>query len=135
LEWDPNAFLYQAQSVDGCISVFHQPDKNDTKWSYAKVDDNGFVERVEEKVVISNIATTGIYYWSKAGDFVRYAKEMISMDIRVNGEFYVCPVYNQAIKDGKKIKVVTCTKMWGLGVPTDLEVFYQDYLHCTFEKP
>jgi len=123
LEWDANAFLYQAQNVDGCISVFHQPDPNDTKWSYAAVDEFGLVKRVEEKVVISDIATTGVYYWSSAGDFVKYAREMIDKDIRVNGEFYVCPVYNEAIKAGKKIKVVQCSKMWGLGVPKDLQTF------------
>ena len=29
---------------------------------------------------------------------------MIEKDIRVNNEFYVCPVFNQAIEDDKKIK-------------------------------
>ena len=28
---------------------------------------------------------------------------MIDSDIRVNGEFYVCPVYNEAIQDNKNI--------------------------------
>ena len=128
LEWDPNAFLYQAANVDGCISVFHQPDTNDTKWSYAAVDNNGLVRRVEEKVVISEIATTGIYYWGRAGDFCKYAKSMIERDVRVNGEFYVCPVYNEAIADGKMVKVVYCNRFWGLGVPKDLELFHKEYL-------
>lgn len=123
LEWDPNAFLYQSQSADGCISVFIQPDPNDKKWSYALVDDNGWVTQVKEKEVISDLATTGVYYWNKTRDFVKYATSMIEADDRVNGEFYVAPIYNYAISDGKRIKVVKCKKMWGLGVPEDLAIF------------
>jgi len=130
LEWDPNAFLYQSEKVDGCISVFHQPDSSDAKWSYTKLDENGMVDYVREKEVISEWATTGVYYWSRAGDFIKYAEKMIEANERVNGEFYVCPVYNWAIKDGKSIKVVKCKKMWGLGVPEDLETFKKDYLGC-----
>ena len=36
-------------------------------------------------------------------DYVKYAERMIDKNIRVNNEFYVCPVYNEAIKDGKKM--------------------------------
>ena len=123
LEWDANAFLYQSANVDGCISVFHQPDSTDTKWSYVLLDDNGLVTELREKMVISDVATTGIYYWKRAGAFVQYAKEMIAKNIRVNNEFYVGPVYNEAIADGKVIKVHYCDKMWGLGIPTDLNKF------------
>jgi hypothetical protein len=48
---------------------------------------------------------------------------MIKENIRVNNEFYVCPVFNQAIKDGKKIRTFDIEKMWGLGTPEDLNVF------------
>lgn len=127
LEWDANAFLYESQKVDGCISVFHQPDPNDRKWSYARLDANGFVEEVKEKEPISDVATTGVYYWHRAGDFIQCAKEMIAKDIRVNNEYYVCPVYNEAISKGMKIKVSYCKRMWGLGVPADLEHFLTNY--------
>lgn len=127
LEWDPNSFLYESQQVDGCISVFHQPDSTDTKWSYARLDSTGLVQEVKEKEAISSVASTGIYYWHCAGDFFACAREMIKKNIRVNNEFYVCPVYNEAIAKGMRIKVSYCKKMWGLGVPTDLEVFKNHY--------
>jgi len=129
LEWNPNAFLYENRNTDGCISTFYQPDPNDKKWSYVNLDDTGFVSEVKEKEPISSNASTGIYYWTKAGDFITYADRMIQKNIRVNNEFYVAPVYNEAIVDGKKIKIHTCTKMWGLGVPEDLEVFCKEFLH------
>lgn len=127
VECNMNAFLYEAQSADGCISVFHQPDASDCKWSYARLGDTGLVEEVREKEPISDLATTGIYYWTRAGDFFECAREMMKKDIRVNGEFYVCPVYNEAIEKGMKIKVSRCQRMWGLGTPADLEHFLECY--------
>ena len=80
-----------------------------------------------EKKPISNIATVGGYYWSKGSDYVKYAEQMIDNDIRVNNEFYVCPVYNEAIKDGKQIRTFDIPKMWGLGTPEDLTYYLENY--------
>jgi len=128
LEWDSCAFLYESMNVDGCISTFDQTDPNDKKWSYAELDEIGFVKRVAEKEVISTHANTGVYFWSKGSDFVKYSKQMIEKDIRTNGEFYIAPVYNEAIADGKRIKIQNCKKMWGLGVPADLLKFLNQYI-------
>ena len=68
----------------------------------------------------------GVYYWSKGSDYVKSAEQMITKDRRVNNEFYVCPVFNEAIEDKKKIKVFDIGKMCGLGTPEDLEVFLND---------
>jgi hypothetical protein len=48
---------------------------------------------------------------------------MIEQNIRVNNEFYVCPVYNEAIKKSMKIKTYEIENMWGLGTPEDLDNF------------
>ena len=53
---------------------------------------------------------------------------MIDKNIRVNGEFYVCPVFNEAIADGKVIKTSMVDKMWGLGTPEDLEIYLSEFL-------
>jgi dTDP-glucose pyrophosphorylase len=81
---------------------------------------------VAEKKPISNVATVGFYYWKKGSDFVKYAESMIQQDVRVNGEFYVCPVFNHAISDGKKIRNYQAEKMWGLGTPEDLKFFLEN---------
>ena len=128
LEWDSSSFLYESQNADGCISTFEQTDPNDKKWSYAALDDTGFVQRVAEKEVISTHANTGVYFWSRGSDFVKYAQQMIAKDIRTNGEFYIAPIYNEAIGDGKKIRINDCKKMWGLGVPADLLNFLKNYI-------
>ena len=122
IDWDSNEFLYsmEASGIDGGILTF---DSVHPKWSFAKLNDQGYVSEVAEKKPISNKATVGIYYWSKGSDYVKYAKQMIRKNKRVNNEFYVCPVFNEAIEDGKKIKTFDIEKMWGLGTPEDLEVF------------
>ncbi len=125
IDWNSNEFLYsmQASGVDGGILTFESVHP---KWSFAKLDEDGFVSEVAEKKPISNKATVGVYYWSKGSDYVKYAEQMIAKDRRVNNEFYVCPVFNEAIEDKKKIKVFDIDKMWGLGTPEDLEVFLND---------
>lgn len=122
VEWDSNEFMYSmvADNVDGGILTF---EATHPKWSFAKLGNDGFVSEVAEKKPISNIATAGIYYWAHGSNYVKYAEQMIEKDIRTNNEFYVCPVYNEAIQDGKKVKVFQIEKMWGLGTPEDLEVF------------
>jgi dTDP-glucose pyrophosphorylase len=96
------------------------------KWSFAKVND-GKVAEVAEKKPISDTATVGIYHWSKGSDYVKYAEQMIEKNVRVNNEFYVCPVFNEAIQDGKSIGVIPVKKMWGLGTPEDLREFLANY--------
>jgi len=124
LEWDPYEFLVKTQGVDGLISVFEATNR---RWSFAKVDDNGRVTEVAEKKVISNLATTGLYYFAKGSQFVRCADSMISKNIRTNGEFYNAPIYNELVEEGGVVKTHMCSKMWGLGVPEDLEVFLKHH--------
>jgi hypothetical protein len=131
LEWNSDSFYKSLlnPTYDGCILTFLQPDQNDIKWSYASVDNDSLVTEVAEKKWISPFATVGLYGWAKGSDFVLYAEQMIAKNIRTNNEFYVCPVYNEAIAAGKKARVSLCKGMWGLGVPEDLEKFRRDYLH------
>jgi HAD superfamily hydrolase (TIGR01509 family) len=122
IEWDSNEFMYKMKEtdVDGGIVTF---ESTHPKWSFAKLDDFGFVSEVAEKNPISDIATVGIYYWKKGSDYVKYAEQMINKNVRVNNEFYVCPVFNEAIPDGKKVINYRIDKMWGLGTPEDLISF------------
>ena len=122
VEWESNQFMYScmADDIDGSILTFHS---THPKWSYAKLNEDGFVTEVAEKKPISNNATVGIYFWKKGSDYVRCAESMIKKNIRVNNEFYVCPVYNEALLMGGRLKTFHIEKMWGLGTPEDLNLF------------
>ncbi len=116
--------------LDGSILTFVDKEKN-PKWSFAKLDSDGAVEYVKEKEVISDIATVGIYYFSKGNIFVDSAISMIIQNDRVNGEFYTCPVYNYAIKNGAKVGIynIDFEQMHGIGTPEDLQKYKEQRLN------
>ncbi len=122
VDYDSVDFMYEmiSKQADGGLLTFNA---SHPKWSYAKHNEHGIVSEVAEKKVISNSATVGIYYWGKGSDYVKYAKQMIQKNIRTNNEFYVAPVYNEAISDGKKILIYNVKEMIGLGTPEDLEKY------------
>jgi hypothetical protein len=126
VEWDSNEFMYKMNetNVDGGIVSFKA---THPKWSFAKLNEDGYVAEVAEKNPISDVATVGYYYWKHGKDFVKYAEQMIQRNVRVNSEFYVCPVFNQAIEDNKKIITVNAKKMWGLGTPEDLKYYIDNF--------
>jgi hypothetical protein len=117
-------YKMQETDADGGLVTFTS---THPKWSFAKVDANGLAVEIAEKNPISDIATVGYYYWKHGSDFVKYAESMIEKNIRVNNEFYVCPVFNQAIGDKKEIRTHNVLGMWGLGTPEDLNFYLENY--------
>ena len=126
IQWDSSKSLYYFMSseLDGGLLTFNS---THPKWSFVRLGEDGLVKEVAEKKPISDIATTGIYFWKKGSDYVKYAESMIKKDIRTNGEFYVCPVFNEAILDDKKFRILKIDKMWGLGTPEDLKYFSENF--------
>ena len=120
---DVHLAALRRDALDGLIMTMTA---DDPKWSFVRMDD-GRVTEVVEKVVISDEATVSIYTFARGGDFVRAAKAMIAADERVNGEFYVAPVYNQLIAAGARIGIDNVGSvgdgMYGLGIPADYEQF------------
>ena len=114
----------QEDEADGLIMTMIA---SDPKWSFVRLGPGAEVLGVVEKQVVSNEATVGIYNFRKGRDFVRAAKAMIAKNLRVNNEFYVAPVYNELIDEGKRIGLCNIGSvedgMFGLGTPPDLEVF------------
>lgn len=126
---DINRYLASMGNHDGLMMTMYA---DDPKWSFIQYNEDNLVTMVREKEVISNEATVGIYNFKKGSDYVRYARQMIDKNIRVNNEFYVAPVYNEMIADGKKINFYNIGSenngMYGLGIPSDLERFLKNPL-------
>lgn len=126
LDTSIDAYLVQQarRGLDGQLMTMQA---NDPKWSFIGLNAHGLIERVVEKQVISDEATVGVYNWRHGADFVRDARAMVAANDRVNGEFYVAPVYNYGIRRGQKYGYYRIgaegNGMHGIGIPSDLEAF------------
>jgi dTDP-glucose pyrophosphorylase len=127
VDTDMNHYLSieSERHLDGLIMTMKA---NHPKWSFAATDADGFVTLVAEKDPISDDATVGIYNFARGADFVLAANQMIDKGLRVNGEFYVAPVYNEMIGKSAKIGIANIgddqgNGMFGIGTPEDLQLF------------
>jgi NDP-sugar pyrophosphorylase family protein len=125
---DKNKFLSEIydNKIDAYVFVF--PDKQKSPhFSYVKTDEENYVIEAAEKIPISETAACGIHYYKRGSDFVQYAKKMIKKNIKFNDEFYVTPVYNEFVKDNKKISIFPIIKKWALGNPEEIKLFLNDF--------
>lgn len=76
------------------------------RWSYVRLDADGFVVEAAEKRPISTHATAGAYWYRCAGDFVDAVMDMVRKDARVEGRFFICPAFNEMILRHARIGVV-----------------------------
>lgn len=128
VDFDAQTFVENCKTrqLDGSILAFHDLSRN-PKWSFVRIESDELAVEVKEKHPISDLATVGIYLFSKGSDFVDAAIEMILNRDKTNNEYYTCPVYNYLIKDGKKIGVykISSKEMHGLGTPEDLSLYLE----------
>jgi len=121
-----DAYL-EAMDQEGTDGLIMTMPASDPKWSYVRLDAAGRITEVVEKKVVSKEATVGIYNFRRGSDYVEGAEAMIDRDLRVNGEFYVAPVYNELIARGAKLAYYNVgSAMHGLGIPADLDQFLAD---------
>lgn len=107
---------------DGVVCVFNS---DSPAHSYVVLNDQGFVTKAAEKQVISNDAVGGLYYFRTGKMFVRYANDLVAMNLKSKGEFYICPVYNLLIEDGLSIGIDRNSRHEILGTPEGLEKYTQ----------
>ena len=98
---------FQARDLDGGVAIF---DDIHPRWSYVKLDENDRVIEAAEKRPISRDAVAGFYYYKKASFFFEAAKEMIRKNANVNGQFFLCPAYNEMILKQQTIGVYRVRK-------------------------
>jgi len=122
LDLDITNFLNYARKhdADGVVGTFYS---NSPKNSYIKLDDEGNITQIKEKEVLSNYATNGLHYWSKAKYFYDSCDEMFTRNDRVLNEFYVAPSYNYMIQNGMKVVQYFFNEHYPIGIPSDLERF------------
>jgi len=98
----------------GIIAVLKQPGE---QWSFARTDAEGKVVEVAEKRRISEFASNGLYYFSKGSEFVATGAGIVQNGAQTKGEYYVIPVYQKMIDEGKLITISMAEQMWDMGTP------------------
>jgi NDP-sugar pyrophosphorylase family protein len=116
-----HSWVRQAETdrLDGALLVFESREK---RWSYSRENQEGLVEEVREKVVISPWATTGTYWFRRGSDFVHAAEARLDASHREAGEFYVGPLYNDLVARKARIKNFVIRRLYCFGTPEDLSV-------------
>lgn len=104
----------------GLISVADLPGE---QWSFARTDAQGNVVEVAEKKKISNHASTGLYYFKKAADLIRFGLEIIDRKETTRGEYYLIPVYQKLINAGLSVGISQARAMWDMGTPQAKQQF------------
>ena len=117
---------------DGLILTFKS---NSTNYSYAEIGKDGYVTKTAEKKAISPHACVGIYGFKRGDEFCKYAREMIKRDLRTNNEFYISPLYNVFIEDGKKIVTEGVDKMHIFGTPDEYHFYKENVIQRIGDKP
>lgn len=123
---EPCEMKYEDISGDGHIPCFHADGDH---WSFAKLDENGTVVEVREKVRISDNCTLGAYYFSSAKLYKDLYDEFYADDSRMEkNEKYIAPLYNFMIEKGMPvtISIVDAKKVHVLGTPEELQVFLNE---------
>ena len=127
-----NPHIMESLDADGLILTFKS---NSINYSYAQLDSEGLVTKTAEKKAISPNACVGIYGFKKGSDFCKYAKEMISRNLRTKNEFYISPLYNVLIEDGKKIVTEGVDKMHIFGTPDEYRFYKDNVVQKIGDKP
>lgn len=120
---EPYEMKYEDLAGDGHIPCFHA--KGD-HWSFARLDTEGRVAEVREKVRISDNCTLGAYYFSSAELYQRMYEEYYADDSRMEkNEKYIAPLYNYMIEKGFSVTIslVDERKVHVLGTPEELQEF------------
>jgi hypothetical protein len=76
------------------------------RYSYVRLDDQGFVTEAAQKNPISHHATTGIFWYRRTGDFRAAVESMIRKDAHVKNHFYVCLAFNEMLLEQAKVGVI-----------------------------
>ena len=123
---EPYEMKYEDISGDGHIPCFHADGDH---WSFAKLDENGTVVEVREKVRISDNCTLGAYYFSSAKLYKELYDAFYADNSRMEkNEKYIAPLYNFMIEKGMPvtISIVDAKKVHVLGTPEELQVFLNE---------
>lgn len=110
----------KTNAFDGLLLSF---DSDQPRYSYAEIDEDNVVLRTAEKVVISNHALLGAYFFTQAASFIDAANQLMSNEIsETMKEYYVSLIYNILIESNKRVGLAKGT-FYSFGTPEELAAY------------
>lgn len=110
-----------AAKPDGMLLTF---ESNDPRYSYVEVDGQGKVVRTAEKIVISNHAILGGYYFSSGRLFKRLAVEFVSRPLPDNlKEYFMSHLFNLLLEQEGRVEIAQIDKKYIFGTPDELRAY------------
>lgn len=109
-----------AEHCDGYLEVFKH---SGSHWSFVEPGKNNRVLRTTEKVRISDLCSDGLYYFSNKLEFDRVFERAIKTNDTTKGEYYIAPLYNALISEGKIIlyDVISIDQVVFCGTPDEYQ--------------
>lgn len=108
---------------DGWVPCFQAPGVH---WSFVKLADNGWAVDIAEKRRISDHASIGLYWFSRASRYVELYNDYFSDPKNlVRGEKYIAPIYLKLLAEGGRVSVsdLVLSDVHVLGTPAELDHF------------
>lgn len=84
------------------------------------------VEFAAERKKVSDLAAAGVYYVINGSYFTKCINKIIKDKITYNNMYYISSVYNEIIRNNKKIIHTKLKSMVPLGSPLELKKFIKD---------
>jgi NDP-sugar pyrophosphorylase family protein len=118
---------------DGAVPAyrgFHPHSLGTTNYAYIR-ESNGWLADIREKQPFTanrmeEFASSGTYYFARAGLFRKYGRQAMDQQLGVGGEYYVSLLYRLMAADGLAIGVYPLQHFMQWGTPEDLRE-YEDF--------
>jgi dTDP-glucose pyrophosphorylase len=113
-----------ANKPDGMLLTFNS---DDPRYSYAELDEAGSVIRTAEKIVISNHAILGGYFFKSGSLFKNVATEFTNSPLPEGiKEYYMSHLFNLLLQHKAKIEIAKTDTMHIFGTPDELSAYLKD---------
>jgi capsule biosynthesis phosphatase len=118
--------LEQYRKSDNKNIIFYFEDKQiNPIFSYIKLDSNGWVTDIKEKVKISDWANTGAYGFHTGRTLKQYIEKLSG----ISTETYTSYIYQEMLKDNLVIKGQQVSKFSCVGTPLQLQIYCNKNKH------
>jgi bifunctional N-acetylglucosamine-1-phosphate-uridyltransferase/glucosamine-1-phosphate-acetyltransferase GlmU-like protein len=145
-KWDYTKFLSEmhAYDADGGIAAykgFHPHMLHGDNYAFIK-EEKKWMTDIQEKASFTDqkmneYASNGIYYFRTFDMMKYYFKKLVTLEMKVNNEYYVSLVYKLMTQERLMVRIFEIEKMLQWGTPRDLEEYlvWSNYFSKRIEKP